>query len=153
MYNRIILIGRVTAAPEMRFTQSGKQVVSFSLAVNRPRKASGMSSGEQQQDVDFINIVAWQNLAEICSKYLEKGKLVCVEGRLQIRNYTGNDGVKRKACEVVASDMRMLSPRGASGDSMTSYEMNDSSMAVMDREKEFDGMGASDFGMEDDLPF
>ncbi len=148
MYNKVILIGRVTALPEMRYTQSGKPVVSFSLAVNRPKRSSSAAqdSSSQQPEVDFINIVAWQNLAEICSRYLDKGKLVCVEGRLQIRNYTAADGSKRKACEIVASDMRMLSSKGASAP-------GEVDSALMSSEKDFEQMGASDFGMDDDLPF
>ncbi len=146
MYNRIILIGRVTAVPEMRYTQSGKPVASFSLAVNRPKRSSASQEmKEPQQDVDFINIVAWQNLAEICSRFLEKGKLICIEGRLQIRNYTGSDGVKRKACEVIANDMRMLSSKNASA--------QESDAAFVPTDKDFDQLAASDFGMDDDLPF
>lgn len=140
MFNRVILIGRMTAAPQMRYTQSGKPVCSFSIAVNRTRKVADSA----QQDVDFIDIVAWQNLAEICTKYLEKGKLVCIEGRLQVRSYTANDGSKRKAYEVVANDMQMLSPKNApAGDVPV---QND---AVSDSEFAQD----PSFGMSDDLPF
>ncbi len=141
MFNRVILIGRTTAAPQMRYTQSGKPVCSFSIAVNRTRRAS--ESG--QQDVDFIDIVAWQNLAEICTKYLEKGKLICVEGRLQVRSYTANDGSKRKAYEVVASDMQMLSPKNAPADAPAPLD-------PLPDDKDFAGQ-APDFGMSDDLPF
>ncbi len=102
--NRVILIGRVVAAPESRFTNTGKQVASFRIAVDRrQRNADGSSNA------DFIPIVAWEKLADICVKYLTKGKLVAIEGRLQTRTYEGQDGQKRSAFDVVADDMRMLS--------------------------------------------
>lgn len=146
MYNKVILIGRVTAPPQLRYTQSGKSVASFSIAVNRPKRNNMQPElKEPQQDVDFINIVAWQNLAEICSRYLDKGKLICIDGRLQIRSYTGNDGQKRTACEVIANDMRMLSSKNAGGSELDKSFDSDS--------KDFDQMGGSDFGMDDDLPF
>lgn len=148
MYNKVILIGRVVAPPEMRYTQSGKPVASFRIAVNRQRKASSSQDSSQgQQDVDFINIVAWQNLAEICSRYLEKGKLICVDGRLQIRSYDAKDGTKRTACEVVANDMQMLSPKGAQ------LQTSDLDSSLMGNDKDFEQMGNTDFGMDDDLPF
>jgi len=110
MLNRVILIGRLTKDPEMRYTPSGAAVVTFSLAVDRSFKAA---SGERE--TDFINIVVWRQLAENCSKYLSKGKLAAVEGRLQIRNYETKDGQKRQAAEVVADDVRFLSPKEGGG--------------------------------------
>lgn len=100
--NRIILIGRVVAAPEMRYTTSGKAVANFRLAVDRRGK---------NDEADFIPIVAWERLAEICGEFLTKGKLVAIEGRLQTRTYETKDGQKRSAFDVVADDMRMLSGR------------------------------------------
>ena len=148
MYNKVILIGRVVAPPEMRYTQSGKPVASFRIAVNRQKRASSnQDSSQPQQDVDFINIVAWQNLAEICSRFLEKGKLVCVDGRLQIRTYDAKDGTKRTACEVIANDMQMLSPKGAQ------LQGSDQDSALISNEKDFEQIGNTDFGMDDDLPF
>lgn len=147
MYNRIILIGRVTAPPQMRYTPTGKAVCSFSLAVNRRRGGSQDSGSQGQQDVDFINIVAWEKLADICSRYLEKGKLVCVEGRLQIRSYTGNDGIQRKAAEVVANDMQMLSPKNAPAGNVPSES------GSFGTGENFGQADPSDFGMNDDLPF
>ena len=143
MLNKIILIGRTTAAPQMRYTQTGKPVCSFTLAVNRLKKPS---SDPNQQTVDFINIVAWQNLAEICGKYLEKGKLIYVEGRLQIRSYTAQDGSKRTVAEVIASDMGMLERKNGSGQATKEEipEISDADLPQSD---------SSDFGMSDDLPF
>ena len=103
--NRVILIGRVVAPPEMRYTTSGKAVASFRLAVDR----RGRSDGEN--NADFIPIVAWERLAEICNEFLAKGKLIAIDGRLQTRTYEAQDGQKRTAFEVVASDMQMLSGR------------------------------------------
>jgi single-strand DNA-binding protein len=102
--NRVILIGRVVAPPEMRYTNSGKAVASFRLAVDR----RGRSDGENT--ADFIPIVAWERLAEVCNEFLSKGKLIAIEGRLQTRTYE-KDGQKRSAFDVVADEMRMLSSR------------------------------------------
>lgn len=100
--NRVILIGRVVAQPEMRYTTSGKAVANFRLAVDRRGK---------NDEADFIPIVAWERTAEICGEFLTKGKLVAIEGRLQTRTYETKDGQKRSAFDVVADDMRMLSGR------------------------------------------
>lgn len=100
-YNKVILIGRVATEPEIRYTATGKPVANFVVAVDRPR-----SQGEKQ--ADFITIVAWQKLAEICANYLNKGKLISIDGRLQTRTYQNNEGQKRKVYEVVAQNMQML---------------------------------------------
>jgi len=104
MYNRIILIGRLTRDPELRYTPSGQPVTSFTLAVDRPFKNQ---NGEKE--TDFIDIVAWRKLAEQVSQYMTKGRLVAVEGRLQIRSYEAKDGSgKRKVAEIVADGVRFL---------------------------------------------
>lgn len=106
MYNKVFLIGNLTRDPELRYTPSGIPVARFAIAVNRiRRKDAGDDSG---QDVDFINIVAWRRLAEICGEYLKKGRPVAIEGRLQIRPFEGRDGQKRTMTEVVADNMQML---------------------------------------------
>ncbi len=107
MLNRIILIGRLTQDPELRYTQSGAAVASFSLAVDRQR---ANQAGERE--TDFINIVAWQKLGELCAQYLRKGRMAAVEGRLQIRQYENREGQKVRAAEVVADNVRFLD-RGA----------------------------------------
>lgn len=104
MLNRIILIGRLTHDPELRYTTNGTAVCGFTLAVE-----SGF--GEKKR-TDFIPIVAWNKQGESCANYLAKGKLAAVDGRLQIRSYDGKDGVKRYVTEVVAENVRFLSPRG-----------------------------------------
>lgn len=103
MLNRVILIGRLTRDPELRYTQSGVPVASFSLAVDRPFTNQG---GERE--TDFIDIVAWRKLGETCANHLGKGRLVGVEGSLRIRSYEGNDGQKRKVSEVVADNIHFL---------------------------------------------
>ncbi len=100
MLNKVILMGRLTRDPELRHTQSDIPVASFSLAVDR-----GFSRrDDSQQNVDFINIVAWRGTAEFVSKWFSKGQLVAVSGRLQVRNYKDRDGNNRTACEVVADE-------------------------------------------------
>lgn len=103
MLNRIILIGRLVADPQLRYTQNGVAVTNFTLAVDRP-----FSSQNGERETDFIDIVAWRKQAETCANHLNKGRLVAVEGRLQIRSYDDRDGIRRKAAEVVADQVRFL---------------------------------------------
>lgn len=104
MYNRAFLIGNLTRDAELRYTSAGIPVARFTLAINRPVKSGSDKTGE----ADFINIVAWRKLAEICGEYLKKGMSVAIEGRLQIRSYEKN-GEKIFMTEVVADNMQMLS--------------------------------------------
>ncbi len=104
MYNKVFLIGNLTRDPEVRYTTSGIPVARFSIAINRPTAKGG------QGEVDFINIVAWRRLAEICRDYLKKGRPVSIEGKLQIRKYE-KGGEKRTFAEVVADSMQMLGKR------------------------------------------
>ena len=96
MLNRIVLIGRLTRDPEMRYTPQGVPVASFSLAVDRP-----FTNQQGQRETDFIDCVAWRKLGETVGNHLTKGRLVAVEGRLQVRSYEAQDGSKRPAGEVV----------------------------------------------------
>ena len=98
--NKAILMGRLTREPEMRQTQSGRSVTSFTLAVNR----SFVRQGEERQ-ADFINIVAWGKTAEFCSSYFHKGQQVAVVGRIQTRTWDDNNGQKRYATEVIADEV------------------------------------------------
>ena len=100
MLNKIILMGRLTRDPELRRTQSGTAVTSFSLAVDRDFKSQ---NGEKE--TDFIDIVAWRGTAEFVSKYFTKGRMAVVEGRLQIRDWTDRDGGKRRSAEVIAENV------------------------------------------------
>ncbi|MDI3256682.1 MAG: single-stranded DNA-binding protein [Kyrpidia sp.] len=107
MLNRIILIGRLTQDPELRYTPSGTPVANFTLAVDRPRPNQ---MGERE--TDFINIVVWQKLGELCAQYLRKGRLAAVEGRLQIRSYENREGQRVRVAEVVADNVRFLDRAG-----------------------------------------
>ena len=100
MLNRIIVMGRLTRDPELRRTQSGISVTSFSVAVDRDFKSQ---SGERE--TDFIEVVAWRNTAEFVTKYFSKGRMAVVEGRLQIRDWTDRDGQKRRTAEIVADNI------------------------------------------------
>ena len=101
MLNRIILMGRLTRDPELRHTQTGTPVASFSLAVDRDFRSR--DGGERA--TDFSDIVAWRSTAEFVSKYLTKGRMAVVEGRLQMRDWTDRDGNKRRSAEVVADNV------------------------------------------------
>jgi len=112
MYNKVFLIGNLTRDPELRYTTSGIPVAHFAIAVNRIKRKDAPAGS---QDVDFINVVAWRRLAEICGEYLKKGRPVAVEGRLQIRTYDSKTGEKRTASEVVIDNMQMLGRRPEAG--------------------------------------
>ncbi|MBR4232031.1 MAG: single-stranded DNA-binding protein [Oscillospiraceae bacterium] len=99
--NQIVLMGRLTRDPELRRTQSGTAVASFTLAVDRP--FSSRDGGERQ--TDFIDCVAWRNTAEFVSKYFVKGQMAAVTGRLQIRDWTDKEGGKRRSAEVVVDNV------------------------------------------------
>lgn len=111
MLNQVVLIGRLTHDPELRYTAGGGvPVTTFSLAVERP-----FTNQQGEREADFIKIVTWRKQAENVANYLSKGSLAAVSGRLQIRSYEDNDGVKRKVAEVVADNVRFLD-RGRSAD-------------------------------------
>lgn len=99
--NRIQLMGRLTRDPEVRYTQTGRAVASFSVAV---RRYTGPNS-QNREEVDFIDVVAWGVLAESCGNTLQKGQMIMVDGRLQIRSYEAQDGQKRRVAEVVANSV------------------------------------------------
>ena len=106
MLNRVILIGRTTADPEMQYTQSGIARTRFRLAVDR-----GFRSQQGERQTDFINIVCWRRQAEVVAEYLKKGRLVAVEGRLQSRSFKAPDGQNRVMYEVLADTVRFLENR------------------------------------------
>lgn len=106
-FNKIILVGRLTRDPEIKYTPQGTQLAKYGLAVDRVRSKTG--------ETDFFNIVTWGRLAEVCGQYLRKGKLVLIEGELQSRRYETQDGQKRTSYEVNARNMQMLDRRGETG--------------------------------------
>ena len=101
--NKIILIGRLTKDVDLRFTESGKAVANFTLAVDRPFK-----NQQGEKEADFIRIVVWGKQAENCANHIGKGRLVAVDGRLQIRSYEGQDGDRKYITEVVAETVKFL---------------------------------------------
>jgi single-strand DNA-binding protein len=107
--NKAILVGRLGRDPESRFTSSGQQVCNFTLATDESFKDR---AGEKQKRTEWHRIVVWGKLAEICQQYLKRGTMVYVEGRIQTRQWDDRSGSKRTTTEIVASVMRMLSPRG-----------------------------------------
>jgi single-strand DNA-binding protein len=111
--NKAMIIGNVTRDPEVRTTPSGQTVASFSVATNFSWTDQG---GQRQERVEFHNVVAWRKLAEICGTYLHKGKQVYIEGRLQTRDWTDQNGVRKFRTEIVAENMILLGgPRGTAG--------------------------------------
>ena len=136
MLNRVILIGRVANDPELKYTPSGVAVCTFRVAVNRP-----YSNAQGEREADFIDVVAWRQAAEFAANWLGKGRLVAVEGRLQIRSYQAQDGSRRRAAEVVIDNLKALDkarepgePGGAGGAGHS-------------------GVGGADEIMPDDDPF
>jgi single-strand DNA-binding protein len=116
--NKVILIGRLGADPEMRYTADGTPVATFRIATTETRKNK---DGTKIDQTEWHRIVAWRKLGEISGEYLKKGKLVYVEGRIQSREYEGRDGVKRKTFEIVATSMKMLGGAASSPDEKKAY--------------------------------
>ncbi|MGG0757299.1 single-stranded DNA-binding protein [Brevibacillus laterosporus] len=108
MLNRVILIGRLTKDPDMKYTPNGVAVTTFTIAVDRRFSGQG---GEKE--TDFIGIVAWRQLADLCTNYLRKGKQCAVEGRLQTRSYDNKEGKKVFVTEVIAENVQFLSSQGS----------------------------------------
>jgi single-strand DNA-binding protein len=106
-WNRVELIGNLTRDPELRYTPQGTAVATFSIATNR----TFISDGERKEEADFHRIVAWSKLAELCSQLLKKGNRVFVSGRLQNRNWEGQDGVQKNTTEIVIEDMILLTSK------------------------------------------
>ena len=168
--NKAILIGRLTRDPELRYTSSNRAVCQFTVAIDRPftNQASG------QREADFINVVAWDKTGENVGKYMTKGRLVAVEGRIQTRNYDNNEGKKVYVTEVVANNVQFLESRNATNnsssfDSMpeppvekTPYDFGDDTekeqattptMDVNDEKDPFASFGEQVEISDNDLPF
>ncbi|MBC2721823.1 single-stranded DNA-binding protein [Desulfosporosinus sp.] len=122
MLNRVVLIGRLTKDPELRYTPNGVAVCNFTLAVDRNYK-----NAQGERETDFINCVVYRQLAELSANYLAKGKLAAVDGRIQVRSYTAQDDQKRWVTEVIAENVRFLSPKDSGstgGASSFGHEVN-----------------------------
>src|SRR5690606_8571163 len=111
MINRVVLVGRLTKDPELKYTQSGLAVTRFTLAVNRP-----FTNQRGERDADFINVVTWRKQAENVANFLRKGSLAGVDGRIETSSFDGRDGKRVFMTEVVADSVQFLEPRGAGGD-------------------------------------
>ena len=140
--NKVIIVGRLTRDPEVRYTQTGKAVASFSVAVD-----SGFGDNKR---ADFIPVVVWDKLAEVCGNNLTKGRRILVEGRLQIRDYE-KDGQKRRAAEVVAQNVEFLDTKQAVGSGGTTSSTTTSASPAKS------GYDVSSFGTEvfpeEEIPF
>ena len=138
--NTVVLIGRLTADPELKHTQNGNAVTGFSIAVDRPYQKSG-----EERQADFINIVAWSKLGEFCSKYFKKGQQVGIIGRIQTRTWDDDQGTKHYVTEVVAEEAYFADSRRDGEAGSTSFENTFGSTMP----------GATDFEVSssDDLPF
>lgn len=140
MFNLVVLTGRLTADPELKTTPTGVPVTSFSIAVNRNYR-----SGEEQQ-TDFINIVAWRQRAEFICKYFTKGSLIGIEGSIQTRKYTDKNGNNRTAFEVVVNNAQFVESKRDNSSVVANEPASFSNADVND----FADLGTAD---DDDLPF
>lgn len=144
--NRVFLIGNLTKDPELRSTQSGVSVCNFTIAVNRRFK-----NANGQQETDYLNIIAWRQLAELCSKYLAKGRKVAVTGSIQTRTYEAKDGSKRTAWDIVADEVEFLSANQSGGAPSSDYPKAEAPSA---QNPAFDPASAGFTKVDDDeLPF
>ncbi|WP_019157211.1 single-stranded DNA-binding protein [Robertmurraya massiliosenegalensis] len=116
MMNRVVLVGRLTKDPELRYTPNGVPVATFTLAVNR-----SFSNQQGEREADFINCVVWRRPAENVANFLKKGSLAGVDGRIQTRNYEGQDGKRVYVTEIVAESVQFLEPKNASGGNPGGY--------------------------------
>ena len=132
--NRVMLIGRLTAKPELRYTASNVPFARFSLAVNRT-----FSNGNGERQTDFFNIIVWRKQAENVCNYLNKGSLVSVEGRIQTGSYDDKDGNKRYTTDIVADSVQFLESKGqsnGSNDNVTPYDYQDAPSNDVDVEND-----------------
>lgn len=111
MMNRVVLVGRLTKDPELRYTPNGVAVATFTLAVNR-----GFTNQQGEREADFLNCVVWRKPAENVANFLKKGSLAGVDGRVQSRSYDGQDGKRVYVTEILAESVQFLEPKNSSGD-------------------------------------
>ena len=126
MLNRVVLVGRLTKDPELRYTPSGVAVATFTLAVNRT-----FSNQQGEREADFLNCVIWRKQAENVANYLKKGSLAGVDGRVQSRSYEDQTGKRVYVTEIVAESVQFLEPKGASGGSNNNYNNNNNNTTLV----------------------
>ena len=146
--NKVILIGFLGDAPETRFSQQGKPVSTFSVAVNETWKDP---QGTKQERVEWFRVVCFGRLAEVCGQYLEKGRHIYLEGRLQTRKWEDRGGEKRTTVEVVASHMRILDRAPQNGNGAKPAESPKTARPVDESENPFNGPGSEN--ADTDIPF
>ena len=148
--NKVVLAGRLTAEPELKQTNTGIPVVSVNLAVNRRRARTG---DQNEQQTDFITIVAWRQTAEFISKYFRKGSAICVTGSIQTRTWTDQQGQKRYSTEVVVDDAMFVDSRNESGDMGTGYTTDAYGSAPSYSSNVGTAPNFEEHNTDDDLPF
>ncbi len=150
-FNKVIILGNLTRDPESRTLPSGQPVVSFSVATNR---FFTDRNGQKQKAAEFHNVVAFGRLAEICSRYLNKGKLILVEGRLQTRTWQDQNGNKKWRTEIIMENMQ-LGPRVANEDvpSLPQDTAQPEEIPIIDADEEFDNENKESGVNVDEIPF
>lgn len=158
MLNCAVIMGRLTADPELRTTGNGISVTSFSVAVDRNYQRAG-----QERQTDFINVVAWRQTAEFVTRYFRKGQMIAVQGSIQTRNYEDRNGNKRTAVEIVADNVSFCGSKAETGAAATpagGYNVAPAAAApaapAAPQAQSFSTAGADDFSsveMDDELPF
>lgn len=154
MINRVVLVGRLTKDPDLRYTPNGVPTATFILAVNRP-----FTNQQGEREVDFIQCVVWRKPAENCANFLKKGSLAGVDGRIQTRNYEGQDGRRVYVTEVLAESVQFLEPKNGNNQSNTNTSQNQSNANTGQNggytrvdDDPFAGNNSIDIS-SDDLPF
>lgn len=167
MMNRVVLVGRLTKDPDLRYTPNGVPVATFTLAVSRT-----FTNQQGERETDFINCVVWRRPAENVANFLKKGSLAGVDGRIQTRNYDGQDGKRVYVTEVLAESVQFLEPKGSSSgrsdsdqygaprEQKTPYGNNNQNQQRQNNNKDFTRVDENPFGengqidiSDDDLPF
>ena len=148
--NKVVLAGRLTAEPELKQTNTGIPVVSVNLAVNRRRARTG---DQNEQQTDFITIVAWRQTAEFISKYFRKGSAICVTGSIQTSTWTDQQGQKRYSTEVVVDEAMFVDARGEGADTGASFNTDAYGAAPSFSSNVGSAPNFEEHNTDDDLPF
>ncbi|ORJ57677.1 single-stranded DNA-binding protein [Geothermobacter hydrogeniphilus] len=151
--NKVILVGNLGKDPELRYTPTGTAVCNFSIATTERFKDR---DGQQQTKTEWHNIVVWRQLAEICGKYLHKGKQVYIEGKIQTRSYEDRDGNKRYITEIVADEMRMLGGRNDEGyqrPAAPAQPQQPQAQSSAQQQPASGGFQEPGYNTDDDIPF
>ena len=151
--NKVVLCGRLTADPELKQTQSGISVVTFTLAVNRRFQSRSTDAANGGQQADFISVVAWRQTAEFISKYFKKGHALCVTGSIQTRTWQDNQGQKRYATEVVVDEAMFVDSRNETGSAAGGYTPDAYAAPAPSFSSPAGAPNFEELKADDDLPF